>query len=182
MLKYLSPRTTRPRTLPLVWPGRPCSWPPSEPPNSRAARLRENFGGLTSWPGGWARERTASTLALLLRGDDRNQTGHASSPYPEDCAAAISAPICCARPTLHATMPARSTSASPCTQYATLQYETCSVGTLRQQARLLEKFRGPGSNQSRSRSGAAKVTVGAVGTRRVMATARRPRPPAGTCM
>ena len=52
--------------------------------------------------------------------------------------------------------------------------ETCSAGTLRQQARLLEKFRGPGSNQSRSRSGAAKVTFGAVGTRSVEPTARTP--------
>ena len=63
MLKYLSPRTTRPRTLPLVWPGRPCSWPPSEPPNSRAARLRENFraaSGLRAGGERWAHGGTMS--------------------------------------------------------------------------------------------------------------------------
>ena len=53
--------------------------------------------------------------------------------------------------------------------------ETYSVGTLRHQARLLEKFRGPGSNQSRRRSGAAKVTFGAVAARGVVATDRGSR-------
>ena len=77
--KYLSPRTTRLRALPPLPPGRPCPWPPSAPLNSMQAGLPEKFGGLTPRPGVWPRGRTASTPALLLQGDARDKTRHAST-------------------------------------------------------------------------------------------------------
>ena len=106
--KYLSPRTTRLRALPPLPPGRPCPWPPSAPLNSMQAGLPEKFGGLTPRPGVWPRGRTASTSALLLQGDARDKTWHASSSCTEECAAAISVPESREVPTPHATRPARS--------------------------------------------------------------------------